>query len=36
MCFDGKSMGAVRISVGLVTDFKDIQGFLAFAASLLS
>jgi selenocysteine lyase/cysteine desulfurase len=36
MCFDGKSMGAVRISVGMVTNFNDIQGVLSFARSLLS
>jgi molybdenum cofactor sulfurtransferase len=36
MCFDGKSMGAVRISVGMVTNFKDVQGFLAFARGLLT
>jgi selenocysteine lyase/cysteine desulfurase len=36
MCFDGKSMGAVRISVGMVTNFKDIQVFLRFATSLIS
>lgn len=36
MCFDGKSMGAVRVSVGMVTNFKDIQGFLSFARGLLS
>jgi selenocysteine lyase/cysteine desulfurase len=35
-CIDGKSSGAVRISVGMVTTFKDIQGFLAFARGLLS
>ncbi len=35
-CIDGKSSGAVRISVGMVTNFKDVQGFLAFAKSLLS
>ena len=35
-CIDGKSSGAVRISVGMVTDFKDVQGFLAFARGLLS
>ena len=34
-CIDGKSSGAVRISVGMVTDFKDVQGFLAFARGLL-
>ena len=26
-CIDGKSSGAVRISVGMVTNFNDIQGF---------
>ena len=35
-CIDGKSSGAVRISVGMVTDFKDVQGFLAFARGLLN
>jgi selenocysteine lyase/cysteine desulfurase len=35
-CIDGKSSGAVRISVGLVTNFKDVQKFLAFARTLLS
>jgi len=36
LCIDGKSSGAVRISVGLVTNFKDIQGFLLFTKGLLS
>jgi selenocysteine lyase/cysteine desulfurase len=35
-CIDGKSSGAVRISVGTVTNFNDIQGFLAFARGLLT
>jgi selenocysteine lyase/cysteine desulfurase len=35
-CIDGKSSGAVRISMGMVTNFNDIQGFLAFARELLS
>lgn len=35
-CIDGKSSGAVRISVGMITNFRDIQGFLAFARGLLS
>jgi molybdenum cofactor sulfurtransferase len=35
-CIDGKSSGAVRVSVGMVTNFNDIQGFLAFARGLLS
>jgi molybdenum cofactor sulfurtransferase len=36
LCIDGKSSGAVRISVGMVTNFKDVQGVLAFARGLLS
>ena len=35
-CIDGKSSGAVRISVGMVTNFNDIQGFLNFARGLLT
>ena len=35
-CIDGKSTGAVRISVGMVTNFRDVQGFLAFAKGLLT
>ena len=35
-CIDGKSSGAVRVSVGMVTNFNDIQGFLAFARGLLT
>jgi selenocysteine lyase/cysteine desulfurase len=35
-CIDGKSSGAVRVSVGMVTNFKDVQGFLEFARGLLS
>ncbi len=34
LCIDGKSSGAVRISVGLVTNFEDVQKFLAFAKRL--
>ncbi|HET9907173.1 MAG TPA: aminotransferase class V-fold PLP-dependent enzyme [Anaerolineales bacterium] len=36
MCFDGKSMGAVRISVGMVTNFNDVQNVLSFARGFLS
>jgi len=36
LCIDGKSSGAVRISVGMVTNFNDVQRFLAFARELLS
>jgi selenocysteine lyase/cysteine desulfurase len=35
-CIDGRSSGAVRISVGMVTNFNDIQGFLAFTRGLLA
>jgi len=35
-CIDGKSSGAVRISVGMVTNFNDIQAFLAFARGLVA
>ncbi len=35
VCIDGKSTGAVRISVGLVTNFDDVQAFLEFARALL-
>lgn len=35
-CIDGKSTGAVRISVGMISNFNDIQGFLAFARGLLA
>ncbi|MCJ7432798.1 MAG: aminotransferase class V-fold PLP-dependent enzyme, partial [Anaerolineales bacterium] len=34
-CIDGKSSGAVRISIGMVTNFNDVQGFLSFARCLL-
>jgi molybdenum cofactor sulfurtransferase len=36
LCIDGRSSGAVRISVGMVTNFNDVQRFLAFAGELLS
>jgi selenocysteine lyase/cysteine desulfurase len=35
-CIDGKSSGAVRVSVGMVSNFNDIQRFLTFARGLLS
>jgi len=35
LCIDGKSSGAVRVSVGLVTNFDDVQAFLGFARGLL-
>ncbi len=36
VCIDGKSSGAVRISVGLVSNFSDIQTMLEFARGLLN
>lgn len=36
LCIDGKASGAVRISVGLVSNFEDVQAVLAFARSLLN
>ncbi len=36
LCIDGKNSGAVRISVGLMTNFNDVQAFLTFARGLLS
>jgi molybdenum cofactor sulfurtransferase len=36
ICIDGKSSGAVRVSTGLVSNFEDVQAFLAFAAGLLT
>jgi molybdenum cofactor sulfurtransferase len=35
LCIDGKSTGAVRVSVGLVTNLADIDAFIDFAAGLL-
>jgi len=34
-CIDPKASGAVRVSVGLVSNFADIQAFLCFAESFL-
>ncbi len=36
LCIDGKASGAVRISIGLVTNFDDVQAFLAFARGWLT
>ncbi len=35
LCIDGKNSGAVRISVGLMTNFNDVQAFLTFARTML-
>ncbi len=36
MCVDGKSSGAVRVSLGIVSNEKDVETFLEFAKQLLS
>jgi selenocysteine lyase/cysteine desulfurase len=35
LCIDGKASGAVRISVGPITNFNDVQAFLSFAKGML-
>ena len=35
LCIDGKNSGAVRISVGMITNFEDVQALLGFAEGLL-
>jgi selenocysteine lyase/cysteine desulfurase len=35
LCIDGKSSGAVRVSVGLVSNFADVYHFVQFARSFL-
>jgi selenocysteine lyase/cysteine desulfurase len=34
-CIDGKSTGAVRVSLGVASTFADVQAFLAFARTFL-
>lgn len=36
VCIDGKNSGAVRISVGLASNFKDVLRFMQFARELVS
>lgn len=35
LCIDGKSSGAVRVSVGLVSNFEDVYRFVQFAVRFL-
>jgi len=35
LCIDNKASGAVRVSVGLVSNFEDVQALLKFATTLL-
>jgi molybdenum cofactor sulfurtransferase len=34
-CIDGKSTGAVRISIGIASDFGDVRAFIEFAKGLI-
>jgi selenocysteine lyase/cysteine desulfurase len=36
MCVDGKSTGAVRVSVGIASNFADVQKFVEFAREFVS
>jgi molybdenum cofactor sulfurtransferase len=36
LCIDGKSTGAVRVSLGLVSNLADVDAFMAFARTFLS
>jgi selenocysteine lyase/cysteine desulfurase len=36
LCIDGKSTGAVRVSLGLVSNLADVDAFIAFAETFLS
>jgi selenocysteine lyase/cysteine desulfurase len=36
LCIDGKSTGAVRVSLGLVSNFDDVSRFAAFARRFLN
>lgn len=36
MCVDGKSSGAVRVSLGIVSNERDVETFLEFARTLLT
>ncbi|MDO8970470.1 MAG: aminotransferase class V-fold PLP-dependent enzyme, partial [Saprospiraceae bacterium] len=35
LCIDGKASGAVRVSVGLVSNFEDVEAFIQFAQGLV-
>ena len=35
LCIDGKSTGAVRVSLGLVSNLADVDAFIAFAATFV-
>ena len=35
MCIDGKSTGAVRVSLGLVSNLADVDRFIGFAKQFI-
>jgi selenocysteine lyase/cysteine desulfurase len=35
LCIDGKSTGAVRVSLGLASNLADVEAFIAFASTFL-
>jgi selenocysteine lyase/cysteine desulfurase len=35
MCIDGKSTGAVRVSLGLVSNLTDVDRFIGFAKQFI-
>ena len=36
LCIDGKSTGAVRVSLGLVTNLADVESFIEFARTFVT
>jgi hypothetical protein len=36
LCIDGKSTGAVRVSLGLVTNLADVESFIEFARTFVN
>ena len=35
LCIDGKSTGAVRVSLGMVSNVQDVDRFIAFAKEFI-
>jgi selenocysteine lyase/cysteine desulfurase len=35
LCIDGKSSGAVRVSLGLASNVNDVEAFIRFASTFL-
>ena len=36
LCIDGKSTGAVRVSLGMVSNVEDVDRFIAFAKGFIA